>query len=172
VLAALLCVTGCVGAIDRTPRQSQATSGEAYIPVADLGDASRYWNTDWRGRSSELYGEVVALTTTYSQTTRYVFGETDCNDMVIDAWQELLARRIRSVIVVGNLERFHESFLACNHAWLMVYSGKGSAAALDLVGGKVHVWEDVRSDPRLVQYWEGFVYENPADLRADFRERW
>jgi len=140
--------------------------------MINLGDASQYWNTDWRGRPSELYEEILTLTIPYFQTCKYVFGEKDCNDMAVDAWQELLNREIISLIAVGNLEKSYESFLECNHAWLIVYNGEGSAAVMDLVRGKVYVWEDVRSNPQLRQYWEGFVYENPSDLFTDFKERW
>jgi len=54
----------------------------------------------------------------------------------------------------------------------MVYSGEGSAAVMELVSGRVYVWEDVRINPQLRQYWEGFVYEKPSDLLADFQERY
>lgn len=92
--------------------------------------------------------------------------------MAVEAWQKLLDMGIISLITVGNLEKSYESFLECNHVWLMIYSSEGSAAVMDLIGGKVHVWEEVRTNPQLRQYWEGFVYEKPSDLLTDFKERW
>ena len=172
ILILLMPLTSCTGVIAETPSYVFTTPKAYYIDIEDLGDASQYWNTDWRGRPSELYDEILALTIPYFQTHRYVFGETDCNDMAVDAWQELLNREIISLIAVGNLEKSYESFLECNHAWLIVYNGEGSAAVIDLVRGKVYVWEDIRANPQLRQYWEGFVYENPSDLFTDFKERW
>jgi hypothetical protein len=143
-----------------------------YIPMVELGDASRYWNTAWLEHTFELYDEILTLTTNYFQTHQYVFGEKDCNDMAVDVWHKLIDKEIISLIVVGNLEKSYETFLECNHAWLMVYSSKGSAAAMDLTRGKVYVWEDVRTNPQLRQYWEGFVYASPSDLLVDFKDRW
>jgi hypothetical protein len=165
-------VIGCSSVTAETSSHVLNTPKTYYIDFADLGDASKYWNTDWRGRSTELYDEILALTTRYFKTRKYVFGKTDCNDMAVDAWQELLNREIKSLITVGNLEKSHESFLECNHAWLIVYNSEGSAAVIDLVRSTVYVWEDVRDNPQLRQYWEGFAYENPSDLITDFRERW
>ena len=165
-------LASCTGMEDETDSPVLTGSENHYIPLADLGNASRYWNTTWLGYSSELYDEILALTTNYFQTHKYVFGESDCNDMAVDVWQKLIDKEIISLIVVGNLEKSYETFLECNHAWLMVYSSEGSAAAMDLVRGKVYIWEDVRTNPQLRQYWEGFVYESPSDLLGDFKERW
>ena len=165
-------LASCTGMEDETDSPVLTGSENHYIPLADLGNASRYWNTTWLGYSSELYDEILALTTNYFQTHKYVFGESDCNDMAVDVWQKLIDKEIISLIVVGNLEKSYETFLECNHAWLMVYSSEGSAAAMDLVRGKVFIWEDVRTNPQLRQYWEGFVYDNPFGLLEDFKERW
>ena len=162
----------CTCKNDKTNVQVSNTSRNNYIPYDNLRNASSYWNTAWSGRSSQLYDEMLVLTTSYSQNNNYVFGESDCNDMAVDAWQKLVVKEIISLIVVGNLEKSNETFLECNHAWLMVYSGEGSAAAMDLVCGKVVIWENVRANPQLSQYWEGFVYENPSDLLLDFSDRW
>jgi hypothetical protein len=92
--------------------------------------------------------------------------------MVVELWQILRDKGIISLIAVGNLEKTNESFLECNHAWLLVYSGEGSAAAIDTVSADIYLWEQVSSKPQLKQYWEGFLYENPSDLLADFKNRW
>ena len=172
LIVLLMPLASCSSARDETNSPVLTNSENQYIPFTDLGDASPYWNTDWLGCSSELYDEITAFTTNYFQTHKYVFGESDCNDMAVDVWQKLVDRDIISLIVVGNLEKSYDTFLECNHAWLMVYSSEGSAAAMDLVRGKVFTWEDVRTNPQLRQYWEGFVYESPSDLLVDFKERW
>jgi hypothetical protein len=172
LLFLLMYLASCTSTEDETNSSVLTGSENHYIPSADLGDAFRYWNTTWLGYSSELYDEIIALTTSYFQTHKYVFGESDCNDMAVDVWQKLVDKEIISLIVVGNLEKSYETFLECNHAWLLVYSSEGSAAALDLVRGKVFIWENVRTNPQLRQYWEGFVYESPSDLLGDFKERW
>ena len=172
VIVLLIPLNGCASVTAETSSPVLTASKTHYIPMMDLEDASQYWNTAWRGHSSELYDEILILTTAYFETHKYVFGETDCNDMAVDVWQKLLDSGIISLIVVGNLGKSYESFLECNHAWLMVYSSKGSAAAMDLARGKVFVWEDVRINPQLRQYWEGFVYESPSDLLVDFEKRW
>ena len=172
LLYILMPLAGCTSIEDETNSPLLTGSENQYIPLADLGDASPYWNTVWLGHSSELYREILALTTGYFQTHEYVFKESDCNDMAVDVWQKLIDKDIISLIVVGNLEKSYETFLECNHAWLMVYSSEGSAAAMDLARGRVFIWEDVRTNPQLRQYWEGFVYESPSDLWGDFKERW
>lgn len=172
LLVLLTSLVSCTTTKDETDSPVLTGSENHYIPLADLGDASPYWNTSWLERSSELYYEIIRLTTSYFQTNKYVFGKSDCNDMAVDVWQKLIDKEIKSLIVVGNLEKSYETFLECNHAWLMVYSSKGSAAAMDLARGKVFVWQDVRINPQLRQYWEGFVYESPSDLLVDFEKRW
>jgi len=142
------------------------------IPIEKLGDASEYWNVDWKERSSQLYEEISAVSTLYFRTHRYVPGETDCNDMVVGVWNRLISRGIISLIVVGNLDMSQESFVDCNHTWLIVYSGEGSAAVVETTSGEIYTWEDAQVYPFLKQYWEGFVYETPSGLRADFHERW
>jgi hypothetical protein len=92
--------------------------------------------------------------------------------MAADIWEVLASRGIVSLIVAGNLEMVRESFLECNHAWLIVYSGEGSAAALEVTTGRTYRWEDTLDNGRLRQYWEGFIYEKPFDLSADFVGRW
>ena len=127
---------------------------------------------DWLGCPTALYDEIRLTTAIYVQTHNYIFGIHDCNDMAVDLWQVLKDKGIISLITVGNLEKSNESFLECNHAWLMVYSGEGSAAAIDTVSASVYLWEQVPSKPQLKQFWEGFLYENPTDLFTDFKERW
>ncbi len=142
------------------------------IPVEYLSDASEYWNIKWEGSASQLYDELSAINSLYFQTHRYIPGKTDCNDMVVDIWNEFVSQGIVSLIVVGNVRVSQEAFADSNHAWLMVYSGEGSAVAVEATNGKIYSWDDAQVYPHLKQYWEGFIYENPSDLWADFKERW
>jgi hypothetical protein len=149
-----------------------SVNGTSYIPAANLGNADEYWNVGWQGQATGLYQTVRAFIIDYSQIHDYVFGESDCNDMVVEIWDDLNNQGILSLIVVGNLEMSGESFEECNHAWLMVYSGEGAAVALDPSCGGVYRWEDTGEHPYLKQYWEGIIYQNPTDLWNDFQERW
>jgi len=142
------------------------------IAVINTEDISYYWNRDWLGRPTALYDEIRLTTTTYIQTHNYIFGENDCNDMAVELWQILKDKGVTSLIAIGNLEKSNESFFECNHAWLLVYSGEGSAAAVDTVSAGVYLWEQVASNPQLKQFWEGFLYENPTNLFTDFKDRW
>ena len=87
LLFLLISLASCTSTEDETKSPVLTGSENHYIPLADLGDASRYWNTTWMGYSSELYDEILALTTNYFHTHKYVFGESDCNDMAVDVWQ-------------------------------------------------------------------------------------
>jgi hypothetical protein len=167
ILLTLLLV-GCSDVSSNLHHQVQTN----YILASDLGDAGEYWNTCWQGQAAELYSTVRALITRYSRTHNYVFGESDCNDMVVEIWDRLNNQGILSLIVVGNLEMSREPFEECNHTWLMVYSGEGAAVVLDPSCGGVCSWEDTRDYPYLKQYWEGIAYQNPAGLWNDFQERW
>jgi hypothetical protein len=172
-ILALLTAVSCSSAATSISAPSAEASGVIHsIPTGDLGNASRYWNTDWKGCAPQLYAEIADVNSLYHQTHTYVPGETDCNDMAADIWGSLAGREIVSLIVVGNLETARESFAECNHAWLIVYSGEGSAAALEVTAGRTYTWEDALDNASLRQYWEGFVYESPSDLAEDFDERW
>ncbi|HEY94914.1 MAG TPA: hypothetical protein G4O15_08255 [Dehalococcoidia bacterium] len=168
----LMSITSCKDRVEEADLLTDTNSENRYIPFTELGNASLYWNTTWLDHSSTLYDEITAITKNYFKTHEYVFCEFDCNDMAVDFWKLLVDRDIISLIVVGNLEKSHETFLECNHTWLTVYSGEGAAAVIDIARGKVFIWEDVRKTPQLGQYWEGFVYQNPLYLLDDFRERW
>lgn len=165
-------LTGCIHTDDTTIAGTLNDYEIHYIPLANIGDAYQYWNTDWSRRSLELYDEIITLTRTYLKTQKYIFGENDCNDMAVDLWERLNDNGIISLIAVGNLMKSDETFLECNHAWLVVYNAEGSAMIIDAASAKLYIWEDVYSSPQLTQYWEGFVYEKPADLMVDFKERW
>lgn len=165
-------LVACTSISEEIPSSVLPSRKIHYLSMTDLADASQYWNTAWAGKSSRLYNEIQVAAIVYLRTNQYIPGKKDCNDMAVDLWQELNDKGIKSIIVVGNIGKSYETFVECNHAWLMVYSGEGSAAAIDLACTKVYTWEDVRSNSQIRQYWEGFVYEKPTDLLADFHERW
>jgi len=173
VICSLLVLSACTSTevVTRCPTQSFYETIHI-IQIEKLGNASEYWNVDWKGHASQLYDEISAVNTLYFQTHRYIPGETDCNDMAIEVWNRLISRGIISLIVVGNLDMSQESFVDCNHTWLIVYSGEGSAAVVEATSGEIYIWEDAQVYPCLKQYWEGFIYETPSGLRADFQERW
>ena len=173
LVLAILALTSCSGIATSISAPGPKALGAVHsIPVAELGDALGYWNVDWQGRAAQLYAEIAALNTRYCRTHAYVPGEADCNDMAADIWRELASEGIVSLIVVGNLEMARESFSECNHAWLIVYNGEGSAAALEVTTGRTYRWEDTLNNSRLTQYWEGFIYDKPSDVSEDFAERW
>ena len=165
-------IIACMFVINGQPLASSKKNETHYIAMAEVDKLSYYWNKEWLGHSTDLYNEVASITTAYSQTHDYVLGVHDCNDMAIELWQWLEEKGIVSLITIGNLEKSNESFLECDHAWLMVYSGEGSAAAVDVVTASVYPWEKVSKKPQLKQYWEGFLYEKPSDLLIDFQGRW
>jgi hypothetical protein len=116
--------------------------------------------------------QLVDFNTAYSNTRRYSAGKMDCDIMAVDIWHRLASRGIVAVIAVGNLDATNETFVDCDHTWLLVFNAEGSSAALEPTNGAVYTWIDTGTSPELQQYWEGFVYENPTDLRADFPARW
>lgn len=147
-----------------------------YRPTHNLENSElhnpTYWNTTWTGSAYELQKKVKLINAQYFQTHTYIKGETDCNDMAVDIWNMLLTEGIRSIIVIGNLDKNAESFAECNHAWIIIPNKGGSYFALEPTNGKCYSKRHIRDNPRLKQYWEGFFYKLPSDLRADIKERW
>lgn len=170
IVLLVLAGSGCAAAVAHPP--DSGVPNCHHVPAAELGNASAYWNVAWKGRTAELCCEIRTVVSAYSQTHRFTPGETDCNDMAVEIWDRLVSRGIVSIIVVGNLEMTQEGFGECDHAWLMVYSAEGSAAAVETTTGRTYTWEDARANCRLRQYWEGFAYDSPSDLWTDFSERW
>jgi len=131
-----------------------------------------YWNLDWLGNAPGLYLRLAELGSSYTRTNPYLPGTRDCNDMAVGLWQDLVDSGITSLLAAGNLEKTNEPFTDCNHAWLIVYSGEGAAAALEATTGNIYLWEQVASNPQLKQYWEAFMYANPDSMKSDFHDRW
>ena len=141
-------------------------------PVEEIMHNPIYWNTDWEGSDYELQMTVQAVSAEYCQTHTYIEGETDCNDMVVDIWNMLYTEGITSIIVVGNQGMDAEYFEDCDHAWLLICDSMGNSFALEATEGLLIFAEDADNDPSLDQYWEGYFYTKPSDLREDSYLRW
>ncbi len=172
VLLLLTILTGCSAIFNEQHVAETNQDDNLELAAISPGDVAGYWNIDWLGFPNDLYNQISNISTNYACNTKYVSGENDCNDMVVELWQILSNRGITSLIAVGNLDKSNESFLECNHAWLMVYSGEGAAAAIDTASADIYLWEQVLSNPQYKQYWEGFLYKDPSDLLTDFKDRW
>lgn len=133
---------------------------------------SRYWNTSWD--VNKLWQTLYLGNKSYHKEHPYIKDRFDCNDMVVDMWDELDEQGIISVIVVGNLDLENESFADCDHAWLLVMHEDNQSVfrlfALEMTNG-----ESFGIDPKskaFRQYMMGYFYSSPSDLRADVTERW
>lgn len=157
---------------ESVPAVPSASIPKHNVKLEEIRSNPDYWNTAWIGADYELQKKTKEINAKYFQTHTYIEGETDCNDMAIDIWNMLLTEGISSVIVIGNLDRTAETFAECNHAWLLIFNKDGSAFALEPTNGECYSKEDIEQNPRINQYWQGFFYKQPSDLRADIKERW
>ena len=157
------------------------------IPLTDLRMNTQYWNTGhekealrifenktydkadeaWMADElAELYQTMSSINKEYHRTHTYIEGEFDCNDMAVDLWNMLHKAGIASLIVFGNLDLDNESFAESDHTWLVVpYQYYPHFFSVEPTNGEVYLSEDK-------QYWEGYYYTSPSNLRADIRERW
>lgn len=142
------------------------------IAWQEVESNSIYWNTNWRYLDAELKVKVNDVANKYFQTHTYIANETDCNDMAIDIWNMLHTEAIKSVIVIGNLSLNGELLNECDHAWLLIFNSEGYSFALETTEGMILFAEDIEFDPQIEQYWEGFLYDKPSDLKSDTRWRW
>lgn len=128
----------------------------------------------WEGRDYELQGKLEELAQLYYRTHTYIVGETDCNDMAVDIWNMLLTESIKSVIVIGNWEKVGEKLEECNHAWLYVFNAEGKIIYLEPTLGKVIYGRlpDGTTNPEVIKYRDGFMYERPSDLWKDLKKMW
>lgn len=141
-------------------------------PVEEITHKPVYWNKTWEGLDYELQTTVQTVSEEYYRTHTYIKDETDCNDMVVDIWNMLYTEGITSVIVIGNHDIEGEYFEDCDHAWILIYDYKGASFALEATEGFLIFAEDVENDSSLDQYWEGYFYAKPSDLREDLYWRW
>ena len=147
-------------------------------PWGEIESNPAYWNLAWQYRvygPNGLFETVERINWQYHLTHTYIEGETDCNDMAIDVWNMLLNVGITSILVFGNLDLTWERFNQCNHTWLLIfiyYDGKLWAFPVEPTNGEVYFSEDFAWNPQLYQYYEGYPYVKPSDLRADLMWRW
>jgi len=171
-----ICMAGILGCGVSEP-ETPIPEVQAYNPthitrLEEIHSNPAYWNMAWEGMDYELQQTTREINSLYFETHTYVEGETDCNDMAIDIWNMLQTQGITSIIVFGSLESTGETFAECNHAWLLIYNSEGGAFALEPTNGELYFAEDVEQYPELEQYWAGYFYTKPSDLRADLKERW
>ncbi|MCX6013759.1 MAG: hypothetical protein NTV30_10265 [Chloroflexi bacterium] len=143
------------------------------ISLEELESNSDYWNTFTDMTDVKFENQLRPLRLINKNYHIYVENEYDCNDMAVDFWNMLQKLEINSIIVIGNLEKKNENFADCNHAWLIILNktsadGKPAIYAIETTEGRVYNYTDVSK----VQYFEGFFYSKPSDLRADLANRW
>ena len=80
--------------------------------------------------------------------------------------------KIVSIIAIGNLDMDRETFGECDRSWLMIPTKEGRAFALEPTNGQVYLGKDIKLIPKLRQYWSGYYYTKPSDLKADIKDRW
>ena len=134
------------------------------LTLADLQESDEYWNNWNINILKDKVREVSQVCYTWHE---YIEGEFDCNDMAIDIWNMLYKEDIKSVIVCGDIENENETFADCNHAWLVILNKPVHIFALEPTTAKTHPHDGTHP-----QYFEGFFYKQPSDLRADLKERW
>ncbi len=150
--------------------KSQFAEYQAFTRTVTLHELdmhpTKYWNLDWSNTS--LRSTVSSIRDEYFDTHNYVPGESDLHAMVIDIWELLKREGITSYIILGNHSLEYESFQQCNYAWLLIY-GRSSSYALDCETDSVRSRGSRSSS--YGQYWEGYIYMNPSDFRADLPSR-
>jgi len=151
-----------------TPAPRHAVAGP------DIWVRPEFRSTAWAGRDYELMRKIEEIARLYHRTHTFIEGETDCNDIAVSLWNMLLTENIKSVIVVGNLEKVGETFEDSNHAWLFVFNARGEVIYLEPTTGEVFFGRlaDGSTNPRAIPYREGSIYVRPSDLRRDLKERW
>jgi len=141
----------------------QASTRTITLHELDMYPA-KYWNLHLD--NSSLRSTVSSIRDEYFDTHDYVLGESDLHEMVLDIWEMLKAEDITSYIILGNQSLEYESFQQCNYAWLLIF-GRSSSFALDCETGSVRSRGWRGSSSSYSQYWEGYIYLYPSDLRAD-----
>ncbi|MBT9159817.1 MAG: hypothetical protein DDT26_01086 [Dehalococcoidia bacterium] len=151
-----------------TPAPHHAVRGR------DIWGKPEFRSTAWAGRDYELQRKIEEIGRLLHRTHTFIPGETDCNDMAVSLWNMLLTENIKSVIVVGNLEKVGETLEESNHAWLYVFDAQGKVIYLEATTGEVFYGRlpDGSTNPRAVPYREGFIYLTPSDLRRDLKGMW
>lgn len=133
----------------------------------EIWDNPEFMSIAWEGRIVEFQIKVEEIGRLYYRTHTYIVGETDCNDMAVDLWNMLLTEEIKSVIVIGNLDKEFAEFNESDHAWLIVFSPDGKYSVLEPTTGEVFY----KPIPKKYTGFS-FTYEKPSDLWADIKKWW
>ncbi len=151
-----------------TPSPDHAVTG------SQIWGRPEFRSTAWEGRAYALQSKIEEIGRLYNRTHTYILGETDCNDMAVDLWNMLLTEDIKSVIVIGNLEKVSATFEESDHAWLYVFDAQGKVIYLEPTEGKVLYGRlaDGSTNPEVIRYRDGFIYEKPSDLWKDIKKMW
>lgn len=162
--------------------ERQLTPGpERAIKYEELiANPPKYKSVQWKGRDYELQLKLEQLAEMYHSTHTYVPGgyggpnEFDCNDMAVDMWNMLLTNGITSVIVIGNRDMVGETFEESDHAWLYALNGDGQVIYVEPTIGEVMYGRlpDGSTNPAVLPYRDGYIYEKPSDLRLDLKHWW
>lgn len=144
------------------------------IAQKDISGNAEFMSMAWLNRDWELQNTVTAIGSQYHSSHTYIANETDCDDMAVDLWNMLYTKGVKSIIVVGNLEKANASFADINHAWLWVFNGQGKYWILEpTTGESIFVRNaDGSLNPRAVPYGTGFFYRIPSDLWQDLKKKW
>lgn len=140
------------------------------LSLDELQNDTTYWN---EMDDKLLKDKLIELSAQSAEYHMYVENEFDCNDMSLDLWNMLYKEEIISIIVIGDLDKEKESFIYCNHSWIVVINNPPGSSditlyAIEPTNDKIYVY----GPPRNSQYFEGFFYALPSALRADLGERW
>ena len=146
------------------------------LSLDELSNNSDHWNV-WENAEA-LKNKVKQLANVSGTYHGYIENEYDCNDMAVDIWNMLEVNEptpIQSIIVIGNLDEEDETFEDCNHAWLVILNkpegGVVTIYALEPTNAEIYKYTGDKNAPA-AEYFNGFFYEKPSDLRADLGDRW
>ena len=154
------------------PTKSTSAQPSHNISQIQIDTTPAYWNLSWQNSFPAMLQKAIDINKQYFKTHTYIANQTDCNDMAIDIWNQLGTAGIVSIIVAGNLSLPNYTFDQCNHAWLLILTlpkgqTKPAAIALECTNSQVYGINQTAKP-----YWTGFFYSNPANLRADLKDRW
>ena len=140
------------------------------LSLDELQNNTTYWN---EMDDQLLKDKLIESSSKTADLHIYIENEFDCNDMSLDLWNMLYKEGIVSIIVIGDLDREKESFIQCNHSWIVVINSPPGSSyislyAIEPTNDRIYTY----GPPRNAQYFEGFFYASPSALRADLGDRW
>ena len=138
------------------------TLGQQHVPVSTV-EKPALKNPHWD--DSELYEKLKEINWANYMDSVYMVTEYDCNDLSVTVWNRLHNEAITSVIVLGNLDIDGATWSETNHCWLIVLS-QTKLYAVECTNGSVYPYKGHE------QYFAGFFYLKPSELRDDLGYRW